>query len=188
MQTKHYFNLPAFIILLFVLFLSNIISGQENYFVPADIPKATYTLELDFDFQSGILTGQGNLEFKNEGKRAIHLIAFDYALNDYQLLKLIQDGKELRTFSNDGNKSLNNPVYFILDIPIVASGDFNAEIQFKRRLFTDEDPEEFENQNLIPRLWWDDIPVSDAFRIKLNKLPDYTIAVSGRYNEIFGVL
>jgi len=167
---------------LFILFQYSNVIGQDSYYVPVDIPKAIYTIDLDFDFQSGILTGQGDLVFKNNGNRPIHMIAFDYALNDYQLLRIKQDGKELTLFSNDGKKSLNNPVYFILDQPINGGVSVTLNMEFKRRLFVDTNPEEFEHQNLIPRLWWDGIPVSEAFRIKLNKLPEYAIAVSGRYN------
>ncbi|NPD44664.1 MULTISPECIES: M1 family aminopeptidase [unclassified Lentimicrobium] len=186
MKTNHYYNLFAMVVFLLVLFQNERIFSQETYYVPNIIPKTIYSMDLDFDFQSGILTGQGKLEFKNDGKRAIHIIAFDYAINDHQLIQLRQDGSELKTLSNDGKKSLNNPVYFILDKPIDVNDSISLKVHFKRRLYTDINPDEFQHQNLIPRLWWDGIPKSEAYKIKLNKLPDYKIAVSGRYNKTSG--
>ncbi|MCK5134140.1 MAG: hypothetical protein KAR19_00010 [Bacteroidales bacterium] len=185
MKSNHLRNSIAFVMLLIFFPYVNVVS-QGKYFVPSKIPKASYTLELDFDFQSGILEGQGSVAFCNEGKWPIEIIAFDYALNNYQLLRLKQGNRELDVFSPDGNAKLNNPVYFILDKPVLKGDSMKLEMEFKRRLFTDENPDEFDQQNLIPRLWWDGISISEAFNIKLNELPGYTVAVSGRQDPETG--
>ncbi|MGC9344621.1 MAG: M1 family aminopeptidase, partial [Bacteroidales bacterium] len=118
----------------------------------------------------------------NTGKRPIEMIGFDYCLNSYQLLRVRQDGVELDVFNPATDIKLNNPVYYILNRQINATDSLFLEVEFMRQLYFDPNPEEYLHKNLIPRLWWENIPVSDSYRVKMNKPPGYSVAVSGRYD------
>lgn len=186
MRINHQLLNSLLLVVLITFFSSIKVAGQANYFVPTKIPKSAYKLDLKFDFQSAILSGKGKLTFYNSGNRPIEMIALGYALNDHQLLRLIQGDKELEAYSSEENKQLNNPVYFVLDEPVSGGDSLVLKIEFKRRLFANKNPSYFENDDLIPRLWWDGIATSESFNIKLNPLSGYTIAMSGRLNQKTG--
>jgi len=174
------------LILSLFLFLPVYLMAQIDWFVPNQIPKAEYIIDLSFDFNNKILEGDGVITFKNTGERTISTIALKYTISDYSLLKVTQNGEILEVYNPDDKKQLNAPVFYILEKPVEQYQDLELQYHFKKALFISEDFQTYETQSLIPELWWDGIAVSKKFKVKINTDQQLKMAVSGRLNKETG--
>jgi tetratricopeptide (TPR) repeat protein len=174
------------------LFLSVLLSvpifglAQLDYFVPNQIPDATYTVSLSLQFDKQIVTGEGTVSFTNNGIRPIKTIAFDATINAQSLFELKQDGKLLQVFNPDDKKQVNKPLYFILNQPVESGQKVTLSFRFKKPLMLDDAWTSWDSQILIPELWWDGIRASKKYRVKIETDQSGVLAASGRLNPETG--
>jgi len=173
-----------------ILSLSPVLSKQDNknqYFVPDKIPVADYLVDVDIDFGEKLFSGEGTVSFTNTSKKTLHVVAFDYRISDYCKMQVKQSGEVLEVYNPFSESRLNPPLYFILGKPVEAGEEVNLEIEFKKRLFIENEQAEFRSNNgLIPELWWDGLSSCNNYKVKVKDLKGYEIAVSGRLNHETG--
>lgn len=181
-------NIKYFIVLLIlILALKHTnIYAQVDYWVPADPPKSEYKVDLNINFENEFAEGHGSIRFLNTGKKPLTSIAIDYTISDYSLLTITQDGKTLEVYNPQNKLQVNNPVFFLLDKAVNSGEKAELQLSFKKRLIVEEDFESFETKNLIPALWWDGIPVSNSYKVKIRTDQKHIMAVSGRLNKETG--
>lgn len=169
-----------------LILLSAQVHGQDGFFTPTDIPYATYAYDVDIDLNQQVIAGEGTISLVNTGKLPISVIALDWIINDFRLLQLRQHDQVVEWYNPSQQTNLNPPVYAILPEPVAPGEELMLEVAFKLGLILPEEVESYDTQHFLPKLWWDDIPVSDRYQVKINDIPGYELAVGGRLNAATG--
>lgn len=174
--------------LILTLLLSVPILGmaQLDYFVPNEIPDATYTVSVSLQFDKQVVTGEGTVAFTNSGIRPISTIAFDADISAQSLFDLFQAEEGLTAFNPDDKDQINHPVYYTLKQPVEPGQQVSLDFRFKKPLMLDDAWTSWESQTLLPELWWDGIRGSKKYRVKVETDQQGILAVSGRLNPETG--
>jgi tetratricopeptide (TPR) repeat protein len=177
---------PAFV---FLLSLTAPFSpcSQEDYWVPAEIPKSQYRIDARIELAvPGLIEGKESIVFKNSSAAEIEMIALDWAIGPESSISLFVSGKKLVPLNPENLASLPSPLFFRLPKPLKPGKKIEMAVTFTKPVeFTSKD-REFKETRWYPRLWWDGRPHHDAYSVKLDIPKGFAMAASGRLNPKTG--
>jgi len=161
-------------------------SAQDKFRVPKDPPKAHYKIDARIDVSKGITDGKGTISFTNNSRKEMHEIAIDWRISPASSIEVAYDGSPLRLLNVTEHSIVISPLFYGLQEPLSPGESIELIVSFSTKNIDNTDPEIIQMVNWYPRLWWDDLPVSESFEVKLDTPPGYALAASGRLNENTG--
>ena len=161
-------------------------AGPLEYFTPADPPNAAYTLEakLTADGRRITVEGSGTVAFRNTASLPLEVIALDWKITPAHTAEISLKGTPLRLLNAELGLPARTPLYYALPKPLKKNAGIRLDIVY--RYGFQSDPEKIALGRMNPRLWWDNLPVRDTYRVKLDVPDGYAAATSGRLNEKTG--
>lgn len=164
-------------------------SIQQNFgfWVPLNLPKATYTYECNIDPENRVIEGSGMILIKNNSRRQMHCILMDWAINDYQFLELRIDGNKIKIQGSQEDLS-KSPLHINLPEPLLPDHHVELELTFCQnghwtvitdlKSESDSTVDRITMRRFLPSLWWG-FPTSDDYNVKISIPSEYIIATSG---------
>jgi hypothetical protein len=161
-------------------------SGDVSFRTPPDPPGAEYVLDAKIAISGGAasVTGTGTITVPNRSPRALEVLAVDWTISDSRALAIGADGRPLRRLNEAMNLPLSTPIFYELPVALRPGKTMRLDIRFT--YVTPVQDGQVQLQAWYPRLWWEDIPVRDAFKVRLDWPSGYAAAVSGRLNPSSG--
>jgi tetratricopeptide (TPR) repeat protein len=159
---------------------------REEFRPPADPPLARYQIEVDLDLTNKVLNGTETITFRNNALRPLEAIALDWSPQaGVRTMEITEAGAPLRFLNPERGLPDGTPLFYALAKPLKRGSETELHLKFSRKLPDNASVLSFAG-NWHPRLWWENIPVRDAYRVKLKTPPGYVLAISGRLNEASG--
>ncbi|MFQ6039147.1 MAG: hypothetical protein ACE5LV_11090, partial [Candidatus Aminicenantales bacterium] len=175
------------VLCLFILGLSfHSLRASGRYWVPVDPPKSYYQIDATVDLEKGSLEGSGWVTFENPGPHPITVLAFDWSLAARSTLKVRTEEGSLILQNPREGRGVSSPLYFRLPAAVDPGSKVRVNFTYSRKILSRGEREELATTRWFPRLWWNGIPVHDAFSVKVNIPEGYALAVSGRRNPTTG--
>jgi tetratricopeptide (TPR) repeat protein len=179
-----YFPVP---LVLFALAALPSLAAREGYVTPAEIPKSHYHIDARIELAApGSIEGKETIVFKNSSAIEIEMIALDWAVGPGSSLSLSVSGKELLPLNPKNLAALSSPLFFRLLKPLKSGKKIKMEATFRRAVEFSSKDHEFKETRWYPRLWWDGLPLHDAYSVKLDIPEGFALATSGRLNPKTG--
>lgn len=152
--------------------------------VPADPPGAAYVIDASIGVAGGAATVKGTetITLVNSSPRPLSVLAFEWA--GAGRLEVRADGRPLRMLNEAMGLPLATPLLYELPRPLAPGRRVLLETAFTYEGRSAEGRVSL--TAWYPKLWWEGIPVRDAFKVKLSVPPGQALAVSGRLNPKTG--
>ncbi|MFB0565960.1 MAG: M1 family aminopeptidase [Candidatus Aminicenantaceae bacterium] len=177
----------SFVLLLIAnIVLVHYVSAQQNFWVPKDPPEAHYEIDGTIDTVKKMLEGKEDISFTNTSSRAIAAIAIDWTISKLSSIEVRSKGNELNLINQSEDLPFPSPLIYELPKPADPGAKVKLRIIYSLSIAMKGDMRELKLTKWYPRLWWDGLPVSDVFRVKLNVPEGYACAMSGRLNRKTG--
>ncbi|MFZ2053241.1 MAG: tetratricopeptide repeat protein [Candidatus Aminicenantales bacterium] len=176
----------AFVIL-FSLSIRSSPCAQEEYSVPAEIPKSHYRIDARIDLVThGAIEGKETIVFKNSAKEKIEMIALDWSISPDSALSVSVGGEDIAPLNPENLAALPSPLFFVLPKPLKPGKKVEIAAAFKKCVEFSAKDREFKETRWYPRLWWDGLPLHDAYSVKLDIPAGFALAASGLLNPKTG--
>lgn len=163
---------------------SSLASGGGHFRMPIQPPKSRYIIDARVDAVRAAIEGQEKIILKNSSNLAINIIAIDWQIGDSSPLEVMAHGQKLSP-SDGSSGAAGPPVFFSLPKAVPPGEELELDINFKQK-FGEPQEESGGTTNWYPRLWWDGLPLHDAFSVKLEVPAGYALAASGRLDPKTG--
>ena len=175
-------------IIIFVGFSTSAsLCSGEAYRVPAEIPKSHYRIDARIDlYPNGSIEGEETIAFRNRGETELGMIALDWAIGPDWKLSVSVAGEDLTPLNPEGLTALSPPLFFRLPKPLKPGKKIEIAVAFKQTVEFSSKAREFNRTRWYPRLWWDGLPLHDAYSVKLDTPEGFALAASGRLNTKTG--
>jgi hypothetical protein len=160
-------------------------SGRGTYRVPSDPPKSRYVIDARIDDVQRTIEGRENIVLKNSSTLPISVIAFDWQSSGSLSLDVIARGRKLSPSVGPADTSPSPHVIFNLPESVNPGSKLRLDVTFGRKFGASQE-ESHGTSNWYPRLWWDGLPLYDAFSVKLDVPAGYVLAASGRLDPQTG--
>lgn len=158
---------------------------DSGFFIPKDPPAAQYTLDaqLGITERTARMEAEGSIVFRNPSKQLMSIIALEWSTNPNNNLEVFLDGEMLlKTYPNPTQQTIH-----FYALPRGYKPNEKIELRIRYNLeFTTGKNGDISLRRWYPKLWWDDLPTRDPFRVKLDVPEDYITAASGRLNASTG--
>ena len=172
---------------LFILSTRPATGAQEGYSVPAEIPKSHYRIDARIDLSpTGSIEGKETIAFRNSGDTELRMVALDWSIGPDSTLSVSIGGEELTPLNPEGLPALSSPLFFRLPKPLRPGKKIEIAVAFKQTVEFSPKAREFNRTRWYPRLWWDGLPLHDAYSVKLDIPEGFALAASGRLNPKTG--
>jgi len=164
------------------------LQSSPDFYVPADPPSAQYIIDGKVEVSQGsfIVSGQGTIAFEWRFHKPLSIIALGWNLDAATSLEISVRGKSLRLLNADNGLPASSPLFYELPAPLPKGARLKLDVKFSRRFEARADVSTIPLRKWYPSLWWEEIPTSDSFKVKMVLPPGYTIATSGRLNTKSG--
>ncbi|RKY89318.1 hypothetical protein DRQ09_01615, partial [candidate division KSB1 bacterium] len=162
------------------------VTALQKYWVPLNPPEANYKIEVNIDVDNSIVEGSETVKFVNTYSKEISIIAMDWCISRVSFLEVEIKGKSIFPLNYKKNKTVSSPLFYVLPEPVFPGKELILKIKFSRYDLIGNNKEEILLQKWFPRLWWNDLPVYDRFRVKLDIPDGYSVAISGILNKETG--
>jgi len=172
--------------ILAVFALAGILYGQQEYWSPANPPKSDYHIDASIDLKNGLLKGSGSVALKNNSSMPMEVIAVDWRLSESYSLSIRCGSRELEVINQDPKGHAVSPLFYRLPYPLEPGRHIDINTTFAFSFELDENNTQFGTTKWFPRLWWNGLPLHDAFSVKLAVPKEYAVAASGRLNTKTG--
>lgn len=160
--------------------------SREEFRLPADPPQARYKIEVSLDLPNKVLNGTETITFKNHSFRPVEVIALDWSLQaGTRTMEITEAGTPLRLLNSERGLPVSTPLFYALAKPLKMGAEIELHLKFKTKLPDNLSAMSFVG-NWHPRLWWENIPVRDSYKVKIGAPPGYVMAISGRLNDASG--
>jgi tetratricopeptide (TPR) repeat protein len=177
--------LPSFLIVL-VFWCAAAGRAADGYWAPKDPPKAHYRIEARIDLDSRLISGTERITLKNTAARPLEFLAVDWQIRDDDSLDLRLNGAPLTLINPRQTLPLASPLVYRLPLPLAPGEEVTLMARFATGLVAGSEAVQIGLNSWYPRLWWDGLPVHDSFEVKVNDLPGFALAVSGRLDPQTG--
>jgi tetratricopeptide (TPR) repeat protein len=160
--------------------------SREEFRVTADPPQARYKIEVSLDLPNKGLSGIETITFKNNSFRPVEVIALDWSpQSDARTMEITVAGTPLRLLNSERGLPVSTPIFYALAKPLEMGAEIELHLKFKLKL-----PDNLSIISYVgnwhPRLWRENIPVRDSYKVKISAPPGYVMAISGRLNDVSG--
>jgi tetratricopeptide (TPR) repeat protein len=172
--------------LLTALFCIPRLYGQEGYWVPPDPPKCFYVIDALIDIEKGFIEGKETVTLKNPSDRMMDVLALDWMINGSHSIDVRASGNIMTLLNTMEKSEAVSPLIYRLSEPLDPDSEIQLEIAFKQTFEVEQDRREFGTTRWYPRIWWDSLPVHDAYSVKLDIPKGWALAVSGRLDAKTG--
>lgn len=189
---RYFFSINFFrSVWLFAVLIVSVISVQEvnaqqEYWIPKNPPQASYKIDARIDPVQKVIEGQETITLINNSSKVLSVVAFDWTINKFCSIEIAVNGKSLPLMAERKNPPFSAPLIYELPKPVYPRKKLKLHIKFRRNIFVGDDRKEIKLIEWFPRLWWDGLPIHDAFKVKLDLPSRYTPAVSGCLNKKTG--
>lgn len=181
------FRVPAHSLILAILLAAGpLAAASQEFWTPADPPRSHYRIEAKVDLESHLITGRERITLKNTSRQPLDCIGIDWQITGPDSIDLKAEGRSLRLVNPQKDPPVASPLIYELPHPLPAGSEIVLEAAFQSGLLATSGAAEIKLQGWFPRLWWDGLPVSDSFEVKVNDLPGYALAASGRLDPKTG--
>ncbi len=183
--------LSAFVFILILTGLTgckkppNSVSGGAAYLVPVQPPKSHYLIDARVDAARALIEGQEKITLKNNSSLPLNVVALDWQMNGSSSMDVTAQGQKLSPKAGPSASNPGSPVFFNLPRAVVPGEELKLDISFRQK-FGDPKEESGGTTSWYPRLWWDGLPVHEAFSVKLEVPEGYALAASGRLDPKTG--
>jgi len=174
------------VLIVLVLFGASAGLASDAYWVPKDPPKAHYRIEARIDLDSRLISGTERITLKNTAARPLEFLAVDWQIRDDDSLDLRLNGAPLILINPRQTPPVASPLVYRLPRPLAPGEEVTLAARFAAGLVAGPEAAQIGLNTWYPRLWWDGLPVHDSFEVKVNDLPGYALAVSGRLDPQTG--
>ncbi len=158
--------------------------AAQEFRLPVDPPQAQYQIEVSLDLANKIMNGAETITFRNEMSRPLEVLALDWVPQvGSKTLEVTEAGRPLRCLNEE--RGSGGPLFYALAKPLKKDAKIELHMKFTRKLQDRTSVIAFVG-NWHPRLWWEGLPVCDAYKVKLATPPGYVLAISGRLNPASG--
>jgi hypothetical protein len=82
--------------LFLTVFSGRLAAAQENYWVPKEPPKSRYTVDVTIDPEKKLVHGVEAIAFRNDSRRPIFTLAFDWYDNSIRSTNVGYENKYLK--------------------------------------------------------------------------------------------
>jgi len=160
--------------------------APSGYRLPADPPGAEYVLEakIAVDGEAAVVEGSGAITLANPTRRPLTVLALEWSGDPEAALDVSDRGRPLRLLNAAMHLPLSRPLFFELPSPLLPGWKTRLEVRFTSRFAVSNG--RIQLQAWYPRLWWEGIPVRDAFKVKVDAPPGWAMATSGRLDSRSG--
>jgi len=164
------------------------LQSSPDFYVPADPPRAQYIIDGKVEVSQGsfIVSGQGTIVFEWRFHKPLSIIALSWDVDAATSLEISVQGKPLRLMNADKDLPASTPLFYELPKPLAKGARLKLDVKFSRRFEAGADVPTIPLRKWYPSLWWERIPTSDSFKVKIVPPPGYTMATSGRLNRKSG--
>jgi hypothetical protein len=111
------------------------------------------------------------------------VLVLDWKLSERFSMEIKADGEAPVLLNERHNGFASSPLYYKLPESLKPGQKVRLDIDFKQSFEFSEDQTEFGLTAWYPRLWWDGLPLHDAFSVQLDIPEGFALAISGRLNE-----
>jgi hypothetical protein len=143
---------------------------------PKDPPKSRYRIEAAVDLQRRSIGGTETVTLVNTTGRALDRIALDWQVSASRSIEVRAQGRLLNGSPSAG------PLFYNLPAAVPPKGQLILTVGFAASDLIDPETREIKLVRWYPRLWWNDLPVHDAYEVKIETPDGFAIATSGRRN------
>jgi tetratricopeptide (TPR) repeat protein len=168
------------------LILAFPLTGEPEYRVPRNPPKAHYRIEAKIDPEAGTIEGRERITLVNRGQWPISIIALDWPVNESRSLAVKAGGRALAPLNPEKKPVLGPPLLFVLPGGLKPRKEIELEVDFRAGDLIGEKRQVIQLTGWYPRLWWDSLPLHDSFAVKLDAPAGYAVAASGLLNPATG--
>ena len=155
------------------------------YLVPVQPPKSHYLIDARVDAARALIEGQEKISLKNNSSLPLNVVALDWQMSGSSSLDITAEGQKLSPKAGPSPSNPGSPVFFNLPRAVDPGEELKLDISFRQK-FGDPKEESGGTTSWYPRLWWDGLPVHEAFSVKLEVPAGYALAASGRLNPKTG--
>lgn len=159
--------------------------GQTEFRVPANPSKAQYQIDVSLDLVKKVLQGAETIRFRNDSFAPLSVIAIDWSMSSSEVLDISVKGKLLHYLNNEKGLPSSTPFFYQLPEPLKPGGELELQMKFELSLAGDLKVIPLSG-SWHPRLWWENIPTQDSYKVRIEAPRDYAMAISGRLNKKSG--
>ncbi|MCX6570611.1 MAG: M1 family aminopeptidase [Candidatus Aminicenantes bacterium] len=163
------------------------VCAREGFLLPTHPPQAQYKIEVNLDLVNKVLSGTETIKFMNDTPRPMEVIALDWLPQaGSRAVEITEAGTPLHCMNQERGLPVSPPLFYALARPLKTGSELELHLRFTSKLPDGSSSVMSFVGNWNPKLWWENIPVRDAYKVKLDTPPGYVLAISGRLNEASG--
>jgi tetratricopeptide (TPR) repeat protein len=159
--------------------------GQTEFRVPVDPPKACYQIDVGLDLTKNVLRGAEIIRLRNDSSVPLSVIAIDWSTSSSQVLNISVKGRLLHYLNNEKGLPSSTPFFYQLLEPLKPGGEIELQTKFELALAGDLKVIPLSG-SWHPRMWWEEIPTQDSYKVRIEAPQGYEMAISGRLNKESG--
>jgi len=159
--------------------------GQTEFRVPADPPKARYQIDVGLDLTNKVLRGAETIRLRNDSSAPLSVVAIDWSTSSSRVLDISVKGRFLNYLNNEKGLPSSTPFFYQLLEPLKPGGEIELQMKFELTLAGDLKVIPLSG-SWHPRIWWEDIPTQDSYKVRIEAPRGYEMAISGRLNKESG--
>jgi len=157
----------------------------DTFFSPVDPPSSRYVIDARVDVDKAFIEGREKISLKNTCPNPIGVLAFDWDYRPSSGLEVSFKGTILYPPAEGPSAPEKMPLFVRLPKPLDPGMEIDLTVTFKTMRSG------FKEQTLTsdlwyPRLWWDGLPLHDAFSAKVDVPQGWVLALSGRIDPKTG--
>lgn len=165
-----------------VLSLSAVEAAAQGFFVPAHVPRASYSIQAEVDAARSEVRGRVAIRLVNSGTRALTELMID--ADQMDLTAGIDANGEAVAVVETLKDSEGARTRIRLQKAVPAAGSLVLTVTFRRPFLLDQDGKAT-LARWHPTLWWD-VPVQDDYDVRLAVPADFAVGTSGRWSAASG--
>jgi tetratricopeptide (TPR) repeat protein len=159
--------------------------AADSFYAPAERPSSRYVIDARVDVAGDSVEGRETVSFRNTGRHALGVVAFDWAVGPLSTLEVSAGGHRLFPAA-DKTGPRPSPIMVPLAEPLAPGASVDLTVSFSRRAGGSKEQKDFLTSDWYPCLWWDGVPGHDAYSVKIDAPAGFAIAASGRLDPKTG--
>lgn len=172
--------------LVMALFFVHRLYSQGRYWVPVDPPKCRYVIDAAIDLERGFIQGHETVTLKNQTDTCMEVLTLDWTISRSSSIDIRASGISMTLLNTMEESAADSPLVYQMSEALTPGSEIQLEIDFKQSFEAEDNRIEFGTTRWYPRIWWDGLPVHDAFSVKLDIPEGWALAISGRLNAQTG--
>jgi hypothetical protein len=160
--------------------------ASPGFWVPRDPPGAAYRIEAKIvvEGETALVSGNETITLVNSASRPLVVLAFEGTVSPAQALDLKVDGRPLRRLNEAMGLPPSTPLFYELPAPLRPGRTLRVDAVFSSKAGVSGGLIALKSWH--PRLWWENAPVRDSFKVKVEMPKGFVLAGSGRLNRKSG--